>query len=432
MVMTAGLNSGARDTKFGAVDVLEPRCLVRTLLRLFRFMLRVQGLVVERVRLAAEENAIEIHVRRRRQAKPRCPRCGQIMGGERKPRRRRWRHLDLMKTRSYLVAEVREARCKRHGRMVERVPFASWQALHTQAFDRHVASLAQVADKTATARMFDIAWRTVGAIVTRVVDAFLPKELLDGLVAVAVDEVSYKRGHRYLTVIVDLMSGLVVWASEGKSAETLGRFFDALGEQRSAQLEVIAMDMSGAYRKAVKQRAPQAEIIYDRFHVVKLLLDAIDEVRREECAKLKGEARSALKHTRFALLRNPRFVRPEDQEQIDQVHRSNRRLARAYELRVDFEQFWEQPDERRARTFAMRWTGAALKSRIQPLRRFARTVREHLDGILGFFRHCGQTSGVIEGTNNKIKLLIHRAFGFHKVAALIAMIHLCCSGIRLT
>jgi transposase len=427
-----GLNSGARDTSFGVVQDFDARCPVRALLRLFRFLLRLQGLIVEQVVLRAEENAIEIHVRRRRHTKPRCPRCGRIMGGEAKPRPRRWRHLDLMQSRSYVVADVREARCKRHGRMVERVPWASWQALHTKVFDRHVASLAQVADKTATARTFDIAWRTVGAIIERVVAMFLPEDLLDGLVAVAVDEVSYKRGHRYLTVVVDLMSGLVVWAGEGKSAETFEQFFDALGPKRCAQLEVVAMDMSGAYLKAVKHRAPHAEIIYDRFHVVKLLLEAIDQIRREECAKLTGEARSALKHTRFALLRNPRFARPGDRERIEQVRQSNARLARAYELRVDFEQFWEQPNEHRARDYAMRWTRAALKCRLEPLRRFARTVRQHLDGILGFFRHCGQTSGVLEGTNNKIKLLIHRAFGFHRVAALIAMIHLCCSGIRLT
>jgi transposase len=138
-----------------------------------------------------------------------------------------------------------------------------------------------------------------------------------------------------------------------------------------------------------------------------------------------------LKHTRFALLRNPRHINDRDREAIARVMATNRRLTRAYQLRVDFEELWDCATEEKAERFVARWTRAAMRSRLAPLQRFAQTVRDHLDGILMFFRYPGQTSGMAEGMNNKIKLLIHEAYGFHNVAALIAMVYLCCTGIRL-
>jgi transposase len=192
------------------------------------------------------------------------------------------------------------------------------------------------------------------------------------------------------------------------------------------------MDMSESHRTTVAHYAPQADIVYDRFHVVKLLLEAIDDIRRDECSKLKGEERKSLKRSRFALLRNPKHLKPKDEEVIRRVAASNSHLFRAYERRATFEDLWdcESPDQ--AREFLMSWTRSTLLSRLEPLRRFAKTVRSHLEGILGFFLYNGATNSVLEGTNNKIKLLIHRAFGFHRVEALMAMIMLCCSGIELT
>lgn len=404
---------------------------MRALQALFRFLLRLQGVIVLGARIDQERDRVLIEVRRHQNAKPRCPRCGRVLGGTQEPTTHEWRHFDLLGVRCYLVAEIREGRCPKHSRMVEAVPWAHRRARHTKAFDRQVASLVQVADKTAAARTHDLSWRTVGRMVTRVVEAFLPKDLLDGLETIAVDETAYKRKHRFLTVVTDVASGRVVWVGEGKSAETLGRFFDELGPDRRQQLQVVCMDMSGAYRSAVEQWVPHAEIVYDRFHVVKLLLAAIDEVRRAECRDTGGIAGHPLKNVRFPLLRNPKHRTPEDEEAIARVEKTNHRLFRAYELRVSFEDLWTLPTEQQARDFLMNWTRSALLSRLEAMRRLAHTLREHLDGILGFFRLRGLTNAVAEGINNKIQLAIHRAHGFHSLHALIAMIHLCCSGIRL-
>lgn len=406
---------------------------MRALLVFLRFLLRVQGLVVEGSEVLREQDAVVIRGRRRSHAQPHCAfHRRERLTGTITRRKLRWRHLDMMGVRTFIECEVREGRCRRcDGRRTERVSWAAVRAQHTRAFDQRVASLVQVADKSATARMFHVCWMTVGRIVERVVAECLPKDLLNDLVAIAVDETSHKRGHRYITVVTDIERNRVVWVGEGKSADTLRQFFAALGPERAAKLRLVAMDMSGAYQSVVKELAKDADIVFDRFHVVKLLLEAIDEVRRQEVRQSEGEARVALKRTRFALLRNPRHINEKDRDAIARVVATNRRLTRAYQLRVDFEQLWECPNEWKADAFVTKWTRAALRSRLEPLRKFARTVRNHIDGILMFFRYPGQTSGLAEGMNNKIKLLIHKAYGFHNVPALIAMVYLCCTGITL-
>jgi len=404
---------------------------MRTLSKFLRFVLRLQGAVVLGATIERDIAAVVIGVRRRSNAAARCSTCNAVMGGELKPVIRRWRHLDLMRCRSYVEAEIRQGRCPRHGRRLERVPWACPRAEHTRAFDEMVASLVQVADKSAAQRMFRISWRTVGRVVTRVVDEHLRPNRLDGLVAIGVDEVSRKRGHRYLTVVSCLVDNRVLWVGEGKSAEALGAFFEQLGPKRRRKILVVSMDMGAAYIKAVRHWLPHADIVFDRFHVVQLLLEAIDEIRREETRKLPADQRKQLKGARFAFLRNPKNRKPHDLAAIERVRLTNKRLTRAYQRRVDFEDLWDCTDETEAHDFIMRWTRSALLSRLEPLRRVARTIRQHIDGILGFFRYAGTTNSVLEGINNKIKLIIHRSFGFRSIDALIAMVHLCCSGITI-
>ncbi len=404
---------------------------MRELQRFFRFLVRLQGVVVVDGGFDRESDTIWIQIRRHGNAKPRCVTCNRVLGGTILNVEASWRHLDLMGVHTYLVSSVREGHCPVHGRRHERVPWAAPRAEFSREFDRQVALLTQVSTKEAVRRMFHVTWRTVGRMVERVVDLHLPKNRFQGVRAIGVDETSYKRNHRYLTVVSCLATGRVLWVGEGKSAETFSEFFEEFGKQRCKKLELIAMDMSAAFAKAIKDHAPQADIVFDRFHIVKLLLDAIDEIRRDEVYKTKGEAGEALKGSRHALFRNPRHLRPRDVDKIEQVQRANGRLSRAWERRVELEQFWEFDDEDEAREYLMRWTRSALLSQIEPLRRFAKTIRKHMNGILGFIRHGGKTNAALEGMNNKIKMIIHRAFGFRSVQALIAMVHLCCSGIVL-
>lgn len=408
---------------------------MRKLLTLLRFVLEIQGAIVTGMDIDRASHAVLIHVRRHGNAKPRCPKHPKcvLTGGYTKVQTQ-WRHLNMMRCTVYLVAKIREGRCSKcDGRRLESVPWAAApRARHTKAFDRQVASLVQVADKSAAKRMFNIAWRTVGRIVKRVVDACLSPHLLDDLVCIGVDETSYKRGHRYITIVSNLITGRVVWVGKGKSSKTLGEFFEILGPQRAGKLELVTMDMGQAYQKAVGEWAPQADIVFDRFHVVKLMLEAMDDVRKEIRDSLSDSDQKVLKGTRFALFRNPKNLTPGDKERIALAISSNAKLARAYQLRVDFEQLWDITDEETARKFLMRWTRSALLSRREGLIRFAKTVRKHMDGILGFIRWGGATNASLEGMANKIKLCIHKAYGFRSIASLMAMIQLCCSGIDLS
>lgn len=405
---------------------------MRSLRPLFRFILRIQGLIVLGARIDREAGCVEIRVRPHGNAKCCCQHCLTKLTGGLKTVRSRWRHLDLLSRRTYLVADRREGYCAHcGGRRLESVRWAGANAFHTHAFDRKVAGLVQVANRTAVARMFDVTWRTAGRMISRVVKDELPADLLKGLRYIAVDETSHKRGHRYLTVVSDLLTGRVVWIDKGRSAATLKAFFDKLGKRRSAAIELVTMDMSAGYQKAVHDWAKNAEIVFDKFHIVQLLTKAIDEVRREECRLLTGDARKALKGTRYPLLRNPNKHTEKDVAAIEQIKRTNGRLYRAWELRADFENLWECDSEKDAENFLMRWTRAALLSRREPLRKLAATLREHLDGILAHFRWGGPTNAQAEGINNKIKLLIHKAFGFRSVENLMAMIYLCCTGIEL-
>ncbi len=404
---------------------------MRALLRFLRFVVQIQGFIVTSGGVSDDKATVVIRGKRHGNAKPRCPECGDILQGVIKMMTRRWRHLDLCGQACFIEAEIRQGFCKAHGKRVERVPWAAPGCRHTHAFDHQVASFVRVADKSAASETFSVTWRTVGRIVTRVVSALMPRHPLADLTRITIDETSHKRGHRYITVVSCLDTGRVVWVGKGKSSATLHVFFDELGEKRTGLLEVIATDLGAAFTKVVKERAPQADLVYDRFHVVQLLTKAIDEIRREECRQLEGEAKKAIKSSRFALLRNPKHRTPKDIETIERISNANETLFDAYQLRVDFEELWECDDTIEARAFLGRWGRDVLKSPHKPLHKFIHTVRRHLDGILGFFRQDGVTSAVAEGLNNKIKLIIHRAFGFADIGALMAMIHLCCGRIEL-
>lgn len=425
------MQRGAEDAEAGCVKRPPTEDPMRPLNRLLRFVLRLQGAVVESGELDRESGTVEISVRRRSNAKPRCPDCGKALGGSIRLHRKRWRHLDLIKTPVFVSCDIREGYCAKHGQRVERVPWAHAGARHTTLFDLCVSSFVQVGNKSAAARTFGISWRTVGRIVKRVVAQRLGADRLNGLSWIGVDETSYKRGHRYVTTVCNMETGHVVWIGEGKSGATLEEFFKTLGERRCKQLELVCIDMSEAYAKVIREYAPQADIAYDKFHIVKLLLDAIDEIRRDECRTLGGEEKKKLKGMRFAFLRSPKHRRYKDRQVIRRVRSLNSKLARAYQLRVDFEELWESDDPEDARCFLMSWTRSALLSRRQPLRRFAQTVRAHMEGILNYFRYGHPTNATLEGTNNKIKLIIHKAYGFHSVEALMAMVYLCCTPINL-
>lgn len=361
----------------------------------------------------------------------RCSECGDTCAGYDRDRGRRWRHLDLAGMTLHLRYDTRRVECPRCGVRVEQVPWAETSSWFTRPFEDHVGYLTQRCDKTTVSDMMRVAWETVGTIIQRVVARRQRPEALDGLTHIGVDELSYRRHHEYITVVVDHKRGHVVWAHPGKNADTLRAFFDELGTERCAKLEAVTIDMSGAYIKAVTECSPQAQIVFDRFHVQRLVEDAVDEVRRDEVrAAPSDEERKELKGTRWQLLKSFWNLSLFDSCRLATLQRNNKRLYRAYLLKEAMVGVLDCRDEWLARQKLDEWVRWARRSRLEPFKRAAATIRDHADGILAYVR-SGLSNGRTEGLNGKARTITRRSYGFHSAHGLIALLKLCCSGIHL-
>ncbi|GAC1667740.1 MAG: ISL3-like element IS1557 family transposase [Candidatus Dormibacteraceae bacterium] len=346
-------------------------------------------------------------------------------------RQRQWRHLDIGGMQATLVYDQRRVDCRRCGVRNELVPWAEPGSRFTRDFEDQVAYLAQVMDQTTTCKTMRIAWATVGQIVERVVARLGPGDRLGGLEYVGIDELSYRRHHEYITTVVDHVARKVVWAAPGKSAATVDDFFKALGPERAGQLKTVTIDMSAAYIDAVTRGAPQAQIVFDRFHVQRMAQDAVDQVRREQVRLLGGtDEAKGLKKTRWALLKNPWNMNDLEEDRLAQLQRSNRPLYRAYLLKESLAAIFDRRQVNVARQKLLEWISWARRSRLAPFKKLAATVGGHLEGILAFIA-TGLSNGIVEGLNGKIRTITRRAYGFHSAQSLISFIFLCCSGLVL-
>jgi transposase len=396
----------------------------------FNNLLGLPGASVSDVAFSTEAVIVTVRLRRRRRV---CPGCGQT--GRRLEihdrRVKRWRHLDLGASRLIIESELRRLRCRdcRTVRL-EPVPWARPGAAHTRDFEDTVAWLAQQMAKTPIAGLLRIAWDTVGRIVQRVVADHLDERRLDGLVAIGVDEISYRRGQRYLTSVVDHHAGAIVWCAPGRNASTLQAFFDELGDRRRS-IRAVSIDMSGGYEKAIRANAPGAEVCFDPFHVVRLGQRAVDQVRRDEWnAHERSHTPKGrwIKGTRWSLLKAPEKQSVPQLALLGEVSEANHALYRAFLLKEELRLLYQLDDPALAPAHLDAWLAWATRSRLTPFVRLARTIRRHRNGILAAIR-LGLSNGRLEGLNSRIRLISHRSFGFHSAAPLIALVYLCCSGI---
>jgi transposase len=333
--------------------------------------------------------------------------------------------------RVVLEADIRRVSCKRCGVKVEEVPWARPGSRFSRDFEEMTAYLAQITDRTAVSKLMGISWATVGTIVERVIKERLDPGRLDGLRRIGADEFGYLKRQRYLTVVVDHDNQRVVWAGEGRGAKPLNVFFDDLGEERAAKLELVTIDMAAGYIKAVQDRAPNAQIVFDRFHVQRLAGNALDEVRRDEVRDLEGsdEAR-AIKRSRYALLKNPWNLTQAQNQKLADVQKNNHRLYRAYLLKETLADSLDRNTIEDAAYALDEWIGWAARSRLEPFQRISRTIKKHRDRIIAYVQFK-ITNGLVEGINNKLRTIARRSYGFHSANPLISMLFLCAGGISL-
>lgn len=395
-----------------------------------RRLVAVTKLYVEQVHFTVDGDlALTVRPSWRRS---RCGHCGKkAVRYDRRPLRR-WRHVPWGRISVDLLYEPWRVECRDCGVRVEQVPWAERASRFTHDFEELAAYLSQITDRTQVQRQLGISWQTVGAIVERIVARRLDPDRLAGLRRIGIDEFSYRKRHRYLTTVVDHDRRRVVWAAEGKSSETLAPLFELLGEQRCRAIETVTLDLSAAFIKAVREGLPQAQMVFDRFHVQRLVSDAVDEVRRSIVRELQGDPEQAkdIKGTRFILLKNPWNLSRSQRSKLAQIQETNQYLYRAYLLKetlakaLDYRQPW------RAKKALEEWLAWASRSRLKPFVKVARTIRKHRKGILAYIK-TRITNGLVEGLNAKIRMIARRAYGFHSHQALTAMIFLNCGGIQL-
>lgn len=397
-------------------------------------VLDLPGVGVRGVAVVGGEVWVTVRLRRRRLE---CPRCTYATRHRYDTREvdSTWRHLDLGGRVCRIRLRRRRLRCPEHGVVVEGVPFARHRSEHTRDFENLVAWLATKTDKTTVCRFTRVAWRTVGAICERVCVDVLDSDRLSGLVDIGVDEISWRKHHRYLTLVSNHDSGKIVWGKAGKDTATLTAFFDELPDGAAAGIEAVSMDMGPAYAKAVRKHAKDAVICFDPFHVVKLAGDALDELRRQvwQAARQLPDKRiaKAFKGARWALLKNPDKLTDTQAQTLAEIKRSGGILWRAYQLKEALRAiFAGDLDPDTVGALLERWCSRAQRSRIPELVTAGRTIRNHRDGINAAITR-GLSNGRHEGLNNKIRLIIRRAYGFHSADAAIALVMLTCGPVNL-
>jgi len=344
---------------------------------------------------------------------------------------REWRDLSMRKLPLKLRYRPRRVDCPRCGVRVEEFPWAEPWARVTTALSNAVARLARELSWQGTAREYGLNWKTVAGIVKRAVQYGLRNRKRPPVHAIGIDEVSRRKGQVYLTVVYDLERRVLLWVGDGRTEEAVQKFFtEEMGRRRCGTLRVVCMDMWAPYIKLVREHARNAQILFDRFHIVKHLNEALNEVRRSLMRTLSLKERATFKGTRWLLLKNPWNLSTHQQERLSTLVRWNTPLVRAWYLKESFQLFWSYRQSKRAEQHLRKWMSSAMRSRLEPFKKFVRMLRSHLDGILPWTT-LRLSNGAVEGMNNKIKSISHRAFGFRGPENFIAAIYHCCARLPL-
>lgn len=404
--------------------------------RVWRGVLGLESAVVEGVALDGVVGVV-VRVRPVKLACGRCGVCGRRCPGYDRGSRRRWRALDAGVLRVMVEADAVRVSCSRHGVVVAAVPWARHGAGHTRAFDDQAAWLAVHCSKAAVVQLLRVGWRTVGAIVERVnADARNGVDRFEGLRRIGIDEISYKRNHKYLTVVVDHDTGRLVWAAPDRGSQVLEAFFTALGPQRCAAVTHVSADSARWIGKAVTQACPDAVRCADPFHVVKWANQALDETRREIWNRIrtrpthrtqsaKGPGKP-LKNARWALWKNPENLTENQHAELAWIAKAHPVLHRAYLLKEALRLVFQRPPAE-AIIALDQWTNWARRSRIPAFVDLQRRLQAHKPQIINAITNR-LSNGLTESTNTKIRLLTRIAYGFKNPHALIGLAMLSLGG----
>jgi transposase len=372
--------------------------------------------------------ALLVEIFPRRNSRPVCSGCGRRGPGYDTLETRLFEFVPLWNIPVFFVYLMRRVDCRRCGVRVESVPWADGKSTLTRAYMQFLAGWARRLSWQEVAVVFRTSWKKVFRSVEWVVTWGLAHRDLSGVTAIGVDEILWRRGHRYLTVVyqIDRHCRRLLWVGQDRTTQTLLSFFREFGEERAAQLRYVCSDMWKPYLKVIAEKAASALHVLDRFHIVQHLNKAIDEVRASEARQMKADGfEPLLKHSRWCLLKRPENRTDPQKVKLADLLRYNLRTVRAFLLKEDFQQFWTYTSPYWAGQFMDAWCRQTMRSRIAPMKKVARMLRGHRELLLNWFRAKKQISaGIVEGFNNKAKVTTRKAYGFRTFrAAEVALYH---------
>jgi len=364
---------------------------------------------------------IEIPIEPRANGRAICSGCGQPAPGYDRLPERRFEFVPLWQISVFLVYAMRRVACPTCGVKVEQVPWCDGKNQLTTTYRWFLAGWARRLSWKGVAEAFGTTWQNVFRSVKHAVSWGLDHRNLDGITAIGVDEVQWQKGHKYLTLVYQIDSGCkrLLWIGQDRTAKSFLRFFRMLGKDRSSKLKFVCSDMWKAYLKVIAKKASQAVHVLDRFHIMQKMNKAIDEVRASEARQMKADGyEEILKHSRWCLLKRPENLTEKQTVKLSELLKYNLRSVRAHLLREDFQRFWEYVSPGWAAKFLDQWCTRTMRSKIEPMKKVARTLRTHRELILNWFKAKGTISaGIVEGFNNKVKLTTRKSYGFRTYEA---------------
>lgn len=419
--------------------------------RIITQALNVKHTVIKKVEMR-NDGSIEIQARPTKGKRNRCGICGQKSKFYDHGRgQRSWRANDFGTAMVFLVAQAPRVHCKEHGVVTASVPWARHKSRYLYDFEQMVAWHATNSSKTVVAQLMRISWNSIGPIISRIKDALDPDptKRFENLKRIGVDETSYRKGHKYMTVVVDHDTGKVIWVSKGHGKSVLTKFFKLLTEEQRATIEHVTGDGARWITQCVEEFCPNADRLIDPFHVVQWGMEALDTVRRDawqharkttkshtkaspgrprKDAPTKDTKSSDIKGSRYALGKAPENLTENQQAKLEMIAKSDNRLYRAYLLKEKLRLIFKM-DENEGKLELDAWIKWAQHCRIPVFVELQRKIRRHYDAIIETLR-VGLSNARIEAINNKIKLSIRMAYGFRNMTNMLDMIMLRCSDMQ--
>jgi len=366
---------------------------------------------VSEVDLALKENKVRVYVELDEEASVLvCPTCETPCPGYDR-RRRQWRHLDTMQYETLVIAEVPRLKCPEHGVCQISVPWAEDRSRFTALFEALVINWLKEASFAAVARQLRLSWDQVAGIQDRAVRRGLARRELQAPKFVGVDETSFQKRHEYVTSVVDLEAGVVLHVADGRSQGALDGFYQALGREGCAAIEAVAMDMWPAYINSTREHVPAADekIVFDKFHLAQHLGDAVDKVRRQEHRELSRQGDDRLKNSKYLWQKN--HLTGDQKQRFQTLRRSELKVARAWAIKELAMGLWNYVRRGWAEKMWNRWYAWAIRSRLEPIKRVARMIKRHWDGVMNAVT-SNITNATSEGMNSKIQWIKRKACGY--------------------